>query len=105
MCLWISHFDLEEALGHAVHFLDLGGICSRLWRLGRGAGTGVLTVCSRPPRRGSSKAGLRAKGDTALIVGDVVGTVVAVVVVEVLFPRSRVQGSAKHRGSTRKNPE
>ena len=63
--LGIAHLDLQEALRDAVHLLDL---CSP-----RQAGCALqsiveqLTVCSRPPRRGSSKTLLRAKGETVVM--------------------------------------
>ena len=40
--------------------------------IGAGGGGGTLTVCSRPPRRGSSNTLLRAKGETVAMVGTVV---------------------------------
>ena len=102
MSLRIPHFDLQETLGDTIHFLNLNSkfivffvcVCSvqemkgsimiqtnketcwRLWfqkskRVGcEGRG---LTVCSRPPRRGSSKTLLRAKGDTVVIVSSLDG--------------------------------
>ena len=66
--LGIAHLDLQEALRDAVHLLDLGSP-----RQGGCALQSIveqLTVCSRPPRRGSSNTLLRAKGDTVVVIVD-----------------------------------
>lgn len=67
MCLWIPDLYLEETFRHAIHLLNL-----RKWRAISSCGASSegeeRTVCSLPLSLGSSKALLRAKGETVVMV-------------------------------------
>ena len=70
MRLRVPDFDFKEAFWGAVHLFDLSTDAGRVGRK-RGKGGrgrwGALTVCSRPEASESSKAVLRAKGETAVM--------------------------------------
>lgn len=71
MCLRVAHLYLQKALRHGVHLFDLIGyskVTVRVYRLIIAhIKARILTVCSLPPTRGSSKTVLRAKGETVVM--------------------------------------